>query len=176
MPTGLKRIYGRGHLHFLTFSCYKRLPLLGTVRAQNLFVKVLGEIRERYGFLLVGYVVMPEHVHLLIGEPEEGTPSTVLQMLKQRVSRKMRKNKRRVSKAPLRLLFSQEGDELPRFWQPRFYDFNVYSAKKKREKLEYMHGNPVKRGVVKNPGAWMWSSSLFYEKGEAGLVPIDPVE
>jgi putative transposase len=99
MPTGLKRIYGRGHLHFLTFSCYKRLPLLGTMRARNLFVKVLGQIRERYGFLLVGYVVMPEHVHLLIGEPKEGTPSTVLQMLKQRVSRKMRKNKRGVSKA-----------------------------------------------------------------------------
>jgi putative transposase len=176
MPRGLKHIYGRGHLHFLTFSCYKRLPLLGTVRARNLFVKVLGEIRERYGFLLVGYVVMPEHVHLLVGEPKEGTPSTVLQMLKQRVSRKMRKNKRRVSKGQLRLLFSQGGDELARFWQPRFYDFNVYSAKKKREKLEYMHGNPVKRGLVKNPGAWMWSSFLYYEKGEAGLVSIDAVE
>jgi putative transposase len=81
-----------------------------------------------------------------------------------------------VSKAQLRLLFSQEGDELRRFWQPRFYDFNVYSAKKKREKLEYMHDNPVKRGLVKNPGAWMWSSFLFYEKGEAGLAAIDPVQ
>jgi putative transposase len=176
MPTGLKRIYGRGHLHFLTFSCYKRLPLLGTVRARNLFVKVLGEIRERYGFLLVGYVVMPEHVHLLIGEPKEGTPSTVLQMLKQWVSRKMRKNKRGVSKGQLRLLFSQDGDELPRFWQPRFYDFNVYSERKKKEKLEYLHGNPVQRGLVKNPGAWIWSSYLFYEQGQPGLVTIDPVD
>jgi putative transposase len=176
MPTGLKRIYGRGHLHFLTFSCYKRLPLLGTVRARNLFVKVLGEIRERYGFLLVGYVVMPEHVHLLMGEPKEGTPSTVLQMLKQRVSRKMRKNKRGVSKGQLRLLFSQDGDELPRFWQPRFYDFNVYSERKKKEKLEYLHGNPVQRGLVKNPGAWAWSSYLFYEQGQPGLVTIGPVD
>jgi putative transposase len=176
MPTGLKRIYGRGHLHFLTFSCYKRLPLLGTVRARNLFVKVLGEIRERYEFLLVGYVVMPEHVHLLIGEPKEGTPSTVLQMLKQRVSRKMRKNERHASEAELRLLFSQGGDALPQFWQSRFYDFNVYSERKKKEKLEYMHANPVQRGLVKNPGAWVWSSFLFYEKGETGLVPIDPVE
>lgn len=175
MPTGLKRIYGRGHLHFLTFSCFKRLPLLGTVRARNLFVKVLGEIRERYGFLLVGYVVMPEHVHLLIGEPKEGTPSTVLQMLKQRVSRKMRKNKRGVRKAQRRFIFSQDGDELPRFWQPRFYDFNVYSERKKKEKLEYMHGNPVKRRLVKRPGEWIWSSFLFYAKGEAGLVGIDPV-
>jgi putative transposase len=165
MTKGLKRIYGRGHLHFLTFSCYKRLPLLGTAWARNLFVEELRDIRERYGFLLVGYVVMPEHVHMLTGEPKEGTLSTVLQMLKQRVSRKMRKNERHASVAGL-----------PQFWQPRFYDFNVYSKSKKKEKLEYMHANPVQRGLVKNPGAWMWSSFLFYEKGEAGLVPIDLVD
>src|SRR4029077_13984574 len=147
------------------FSCYKRLPLLETAQARNLFVEELRKIRRHYGFLLVGYVVMPEHVHMLIGEPKEGTLSTVLQMLKQRVSRKMRKNERHESVAGL-----------PQFWQSRFYDFNVYSESKKKEKLEYMHANPVQRGLVKNPGAWMWSSFLFYEKGEAGLVPIDLVE
>lgn len=59
---------------------------------------------------------------------------------------------------------------------PRFYDFNVYSSYKVREKLEYMHGNPVKRGLVENPGAWMWSSFLSYEKGQAGLIAIDPLD
>ncbi len=68
------------------------------------------------------------------------------------------------------------GAPLPRFWQPRFYDFNVYSPKKKREKLEYMHANPVKRGLVKDPGGWLWSSFSFYEKGERGLVAIDSVD
>ena len=68
MPIGLKRHYGRGDLHFLTFSCYRRLPLLKTMRARHLFVQALGKIRERYKFLLVGYVVMPNHVHLLISE------------------------------------------------------------------------------------------------------------
>ncbi len=67
------------------------------------------------------------------------------------------------------------GTGLLRFGQARFCDFNVYSKHKKREKLEYMHGNPVKHGLVKNSGAWMWSSFLFNKKGEAGLVPIDPV-
>jgi putative transposase len=55
-----------------------------------LFVKILGEVRDRYGFVLVGYVVMPNHVHLLISEPAKGTPSTVMQVLKQRVSRRLR--------------------------------------------------------------------------------------
>ena len=91
MPKGLQRYYGQGQLHFVTFSCYRRLPLLSTAQARNLFVKELGRVRREYGFLLVGYVVMPNHVHLLISEPKKSTPSTVLQMLKQRVSRKMRK-------------------------------------------------------------------------------------
>jgi putative transposase len=87
MPKNLKRYYGRGDLHFITFSCYRRLPLLRTIRARNLFVRALGAIRERYKFLLVGYVVMPDHVHLLISEPPKSTPSAMLKALKQRVSR-----------------------------------------------------------------------------------------
>ena len=94
MPKGLKRYYGRGDLHFLTFSCYQRLPLLGTPRARNLFVRALAKIRERYQFRLVGYVVMPNHVHLLISESPKATPSLVLKVLKQRVSRDLRRNKR----------------------------------------------------------------------------------
>jgi putative transposase len=69
---GLKRFYGKGHLHFITFSCYRRLPLLKTVRARDVFVKELGKVRDEMGFHLVGYVVMPEHVHLLMSEPEAG--------------------------------------------------------------------------------------------------------
>jgi len=114
MPKGLERRYGHGHLHFITFSCYRRLPLLKSVRARNLVMEILGEIRARYRFSLVGYVVMPEHVHLLVGEPRLGTPSVVMQVLKQRVSRELRGAR-----------FDAAGVELPRFWQPRFYDFNV---------------------------------------------------
>ena len=163
-------------LHFVTFSCYGRLPLLWSIRARNLFVCALGLIRERYKFLLVGYVVMPDHVHLLISEPPKSTPSMMLKALKQSVSRDLRKRKHRPTNGQLRLPFTNDALELPSFWQPRFYDLNVYSSHKVREKLEYMHANPVKRGLVKNPGAWMWSSFLFYERGEAGLVTIDPVE
>jgi len=94
MPSGLERYYGRGDLHFITFSCYRRLPFLGSSGARNLFVRELARVRREYGFLLLGYVVMPEHVHLLLSEPRRGTPSTVLQMLKQRVSHKMRKKRR----------------------------------------------------------------------------------
>lgn len=176
MPTRLKRIYGFGHLHFITFSCYRRLPLLGTVCARNTFVQVLDDVRKRHGFKLVGYVVMPEHVHLLISEPPHGTPSTVLLALKQHVSEQMR-NKGRRNTSPAREGFPIEATEscLPQFWYSRFYDFNVWTRKKKVEKLGYMHMNAVKRGLVQSPKDWPWSSFAFYQgKGEI-LIPVDPV-
>jgi len=73
MPAGLKRLYGQGHLHFITFSCYQRLPLLRTVCARDIFVQELGKLRDEMAFHLIGYVVMPEHVHLLLSEPPRGT-------------------------------------------------------------------------------------------------------
>ena len=162
MPQGLQRIYGIGDLHFITFSCYRRLPLLGSARARTIFVKVLSEIRDRFKFDLIGYVVMPEHVHLLISEPEIGTPSTVMQMLKQRVSR---------------LLNKGSGNERSHtLWETRFYDFNVQTKKKKVEKLIYMHLNPVKRGLVERPEDWIWSSYSFYQEKGTILVAIDRVE
>ncbi len=175
MPKGLKRYYGGSHLHFLTFSCYARLPLLNTMRPRNVFVEALGKIRERYDFLLVGYVVMPNHVHLLISESAKGTPSLVLKVLKQRVSRDLRKCRRRAPAGQLRFGFTKDDGNLPRFWQPRFYDFNVWSGRKVREKLESMHANPITRKLVEHPKNWPWSSWSFYAKGEAGLVTIDPV-
>jgi putative transposase len=176
MPKGLKRYYGQGQLHFVTFSCYRRVPLLGTVRARNLFVKELDKVRREYGFLLAGYVVMSNHVHLLMSEPKRGTPSTVLQMLKQRVSRGMRKNRRRTAEAQRQLTFPKFIADLPQFWQPRFYDFNVYSRKKWKEKLDYIHANPMNRGLVKHPKDWPWSSWSFYAKDDPGLVGIGAVD
>jgi len=176
MPIGLKRYYGKGHLHFITFSCYRRLPLLKTMRARDIFVQELGKVRDEMGFRLIGYVVMPQHVHLLMSEPKRGTPSTVLHKLKLRVSRKLRKRNKFACAAQYRLPFEEEGGPPRAFWQARFYDFNVYTKGKKTEKLSYMHANPVKRRLVKHPGDWAWSSWSFYRKGEPGLVRIDGEE
>jgi len=175
MPDGLKRYYGRGDLHFVTFSCYRRLPLLGSQRARSLFVRELARVRLEYGFRLAGYVVMPNHVHLLMSEPPKGTVSTALQMLKQRVSRKMRKRKKRGREGQLALAFGTEGEAARSFWQARFYDFNVYSRGKLKEKLNYMHANPVIRKLVRDAKDWPWSSWSQYMKGENGLIEIDVV-
>jgi len=174
MANKVIRHYGRGHLHFITFTCYRRLPLLRSVRARNAFVQILGEVRDAYSFLLVGYVVMPEHIHLLISEPAQGTPSVVIQVLKQRVSRRLRR-KRRAPANQLNLPFATGEKSLPRFWQRRFYDFNVWSLKKRVEKLHYMHMNPLKRKLVEHPRDWPWSSFSFYSNPKQALIRVDPV-
>jgi len=168
----LRRFYGSGDLHFVTFSCYRRRPYLGTVRARNRVVKILDEVRSRHGFALLGYVLMPEHVHLLMGEPQHGNPSKVLQVVKQKVSRSLR-GKKTSSGRQMELTFASGSVAAPAFWQRRFYDFNVWSEKKLKEKLHYMHRNPVDRKLVQHPQDWPWSSWSFYAKGEQGLIRID---
>src|SRR5580704_2281117 len=107
----LQRFYSHNHLHFITFSCYHRLPLLATPSNRTCFVETLNTLRHYHRFRLLGYVVMPEHVHLLISEPEIGTPSQTLQVLKQKVAAKL-----------------SSTHTNPSFWQRRFYDFNVWSS------------------------------------------------
>lgn len=158
MPAGLHRTYGAHHLHFITVSCYHRLPFLNAPESRDTILDILEQTRQRYRFVVVGYVVMPEHVHLLITEPAIGNPSTVLQVLKQRTA-----------KALLHTLSVQPSH----FWQERFYDFNVWTTKKRAEKLRYIHRNPVKRGLVDSPEQWRWSSYRHYLLEEPGPVQIN---
>ena len=174
MKQRLRRRYGLGQLHFVTCSCYRRAALLGTERARHLFLKILDEVRERYDFALLGYVVMPEHIHLLISEPNVGTPSTVMQVLKQRVSRALHRRRRRVRSGQKCLWEEAPVRKYQPFWQRRFYDFNVWSAKKKNEKMNYMHFNPVKRGLVTHPKDWLWSSYGFYSRAGTSLCAPNP--
>jgi len=171
MPKRLRRLTGHGDLHFITFCCYQRRALLGTARARNAAVRILLEVRGRYGFALVGYVIMPEHVHLLISESASVKPAKVIQVFKQRLSRRMR-GKKRARKGQLTLRFPGEDAGLRRFWQRRYYDFNVYSRAKVQEKLHYMHANPVKEKLVQHPGDWPWSSWNYWHRGE-GLLKMD---
>ena len=94
-------------------------------------------------------VVMPEHIHLLISEPEKGTPSTVMQVVKQRYAQRVLRKRRRDPAQPE--LWPEDGRHV---WQRRFYDFNVWSEAKRIENLGYIHWNPVKRGLLAEPEQW----------------------
>ena len=144
---------------------------MASSRSRDQFLSILEQTRARYRFVVVGYVVMPEHIHLLLTEPETGTLSTVMQVLKQRTARALLPKRKRSSRRQLDLF--EDGIERRAFWQARFYDFNVWTTNKRVEKLRYMHRNPVKRGLVELPEEWRWSSYRFYLLDELGPVRVN---
>ena len=196
MTEGLHRFYGGRDLHFLTFSCYRRRPLFRNEVYCDLFLKILERVRRRYRLVVLGYVVMPEHVHLLVSEPQRGTLSTAIQALKLGLVRSLlcsggsavaedprsRKNGETwgtltcgtLTPGTLTLGTLAAGTPIHphRFWQARFYDFNVWTERKRIEKLRYIHRNPVERGLVASPEQWRWSSFRWYLCGESGSVQI----
>jgi putative transposase len=153
MVLGLERYQLEGDLHFVTFSCYHRLGYLTSVGSRDLFEDALARMSYGYQFEVKGYVVMPEHVHLLLSEPDKSLLSKGLQALK--------------------ISVSKQSKERP-FWQARYYDFNVFTQEKRLEKLNYLHWNPVKRGLVEKPEDWLWSSVHYYETGEGEDLTMKP--
>ncbi|MGA7343139.1 MAG: transposase [Terracidiphilus sp.] len=144
-----------GCFHFVTFSCYRRRPLLSDAAAYGVFEQELESVRLRYGLVVAGYVPMPEHLHLLVGEPSRSSLSIAIQVLKQQTSRRLKQR------------------EEVQFRQRRYYDFNVWSEEKRVEKLRYMHRNPVTRGLVERPEDWPWSSFRHYATGVDGVIEIE---
>jgi putative transposase len=172
VPNKLRRYYGAGYLHFITTSCYHRLPLLQEAQHRDLLLEVLERVRRRYHFVVVGYVIMPEHVHLLVSEPGRGDPSKVMQALKQGFARRLLRRQRAASDPRQGRLWDTVLDT-GHIWQARFYDFVVFTESKRVEKLRYMHRNPVKRGLVLEPQQWDWSSYRHYAEGERGRVRVN---
>jgi putative transposase len=172
MPRHLHRYYGAGHLHFITTSCYQGRPLLGSPSNRDLLLQVLEQVRRRYRFVLVGYVVMPEHIHLLLSEAEGATPSVVMQVVKQVFARRLLRRLRARQNPRQGSLWNMVVEE-GHVWQRRFYDFEVGSERKRVEKLRYMHRNPVTRGLVLAPEQWRWSSFRHYAYGEPGPVLVN---
>lgn len=144
-------------------------------------MKTLDELRLSLGFKLLGYVLMPEHFHLLVWPSERANPSQVMQSLKERTAIFMLKNlqgnrqfpwcRRMLGRPTLPSTVRYHGPW--RVWQRRFYDMNVWSEKKRLEKLNYMHANPVKRGLVTSPVHWPWSSFRFYYMEDSSLLAMD---
>src|SRR6059036_2857057 len=154
MPWGLTRFHQSGQSHFVTFCCYHRRRLLTTDESRRIFESALERVRRSYRLYLYGYVVMPEHVHLLLSEPQRDTLADALKSLKQGVSRRL------------------IGD-VEHFWQKRYYDFNIRNHAQFVEKLRYIHRNPVKRGLCERAEDWEWSSFRQYATGCDGRVEIE---
>jgi putative transposase len=154
MPSGLKRFQNAESLHFITFSCFHRFPLLDAPGARETVEAVLEATRARHQARVYAYVLMPEHVHLLVNEPPRIVLAQFLKAVKQITSRRLRGAR-------------------AKFWQDRYYDSNVRGEKARSEVIRYIHRNPVERGLVAKPDEWPWSSFRHYATGVTGAVEIE---
>ena len=160
MPLGLQRFQQSKESHFVTFTCYRRLRHLNDTAIRDLVVAMLEQMRRRFRLRVYGFVVMPEHVHLLVSEPERALLANAIQSFKIAVSR--RSSARRMLDGRRSAL-----------WQKRYYDRNIRGHSDFVEKLRYIHRNPVKRGLAERPQNWKWSSFRHYATGEDCGVEIE---
>ena len=133
----LRRFQESGQSHFVTFSCCRRQPYFATPEMFDQFVRGLEDMRRRFELCIYGYVVMAQHVHLLLSEPPQARLAEAIHDLKLSFAKRMRS--------------LRPEDQPGSFWQKRYYDRNVRDAREFTVKLRYLHRNPVKRGLVKNP-------------------------
>ena len=132
---------------------YHRQPFFNNAARFELFIRCLEEMRRRFTLCLYAYVVMPEHVHLLLSEPKAAVLAEALHFLK--------------------LSFTKRLGAAGSFWQKRYYDRNVRDHREFVVKIGYIHRNPVKRGLVRSPEEWKWSSYRHYALREMGVVEIE---
>ena len=167
-----------GQIHFLTFSCFRQNPFFKSNRAKQWLVEALVTAREKHHFALIAYVIMPEHAHFLI-QPllREYDTAAILKSIKQSVSRKAKRFLEEKDSAWLGKLTVRRGTrDVFHFWQAGpGYDRNIRDDEELLEKMQYIHNNPVKRGLVAVPEDWDWSSAGWYLGRHDGKIPIDRI-
>jgi putative transposase len=154
-----------GDAHFLTFSCYKRLPMLSKDRTRKWFIESLELARRKHGFHLWAWVIMPEHVHLLIYPREQSAIASILSDVKRPVGQRAIKYIIRHNSHYLeRLTVRNKTRTYHRFWQAGpGQDRNIYDPHTAHQVVEYIHANPWKRGLVERPSGWHWSSARDWD-------------
>ena len=166
----IRHIDGDGCARFLTFSCFQRRPFLSSDNARNWFIEALISARRKHPIDLWAYVIMPEHVHVIVWPRSPALKiSDFLSSVKQSVSKRARnyllKNNPK--------LIEENGGHF-HFWQDGpGYDRNIESDAVLWQSIDYLHLNPVRRGLCLRPEEWQWSSAGFYAGLIDGPIPID---
>ncbi|MCX5690472.1 MAG: transposase [Planctomycetota bacterium] len=168
----MKRREVPGAIRFITFSCEHRLKLLANPKIADLFVESMAQARSRHGFRLYGWVVMPEHIHMLAAGTDDATLESALESLKKSVATRVIR-RRRLLRAPiLQRLIRPNG--LARFWlKGGGFDHNIRREGSFAKDVFYMHYNPVNRGLVVNPQEWPWSSVHWWLGNRGGICDCD---
>ena len=178
LPRKTRRAWNEpGHAHFLTYSCLHRIKLLNSDRSRGWVVQAMERLRHEQNVALWAYVIMPEHVHLLIcPHDDEYQMRRILAVLKRPVSDAARDYLVRTGQTawPKRLTVIYPSRKVFRFWQPGGgFDHNIFKEKTVPTVVDYIHENPVRRRLVDRPADWEWSSAEYWEGGSNVPIRMD---
>ncbi len=170
----LKHYDHDGRARFVTFCTHQKLPILSNRVFRDIVVGRIHEFCHNRQLRLLGYVVMPEHVHLVIVPPEDVELGPLVGELKRITARDIHKLlKNSESDLSAKLLVQRDGRKKTAFWQRRCFDHNCRTEESVWEKVNYCHNNPVKRGLVRQRADWKWSSHSYYAASDNVLLEID---
>ena len=171
----LKHLDHDGSARFITFCTHKKIPLLTNNVIRNIIINSIEAARKVYGFLLIGYVIMPEHVHLVIIPGIDTNVGVIIGDIKRLSSKRILKIIKTENNNALmdKLIVCRDGRSRLAFWQRRCYDHNCRSEKSMWEKVNYCHNNPVNRDLVQNREDWEWSSYRWYHGYPNALLEMD---
>jgi putative transposase len=168
----LKHFDNADSARFVTFTCYHRYQLLTAEPVIRTFLEQLHSLREKHSLRILGYVVMPDHVHIVLYPSRELKLGHVIGELKSRSAREILSMHADYLVPNLdALVVHRDGKMRHVFWQRRCYDRNCRSASDVLEKINYCHMNPVRSGLVANEAEWLWSSFGWYAGGKE--VPLE---
>jgi len=163
-------------VHYVTCVTFDRIPLFQRNKICSLFIDALEATRTKDPFKLIGYVIMPDHIHLL-ANPIALNISKVVGRLKGRAATKILKDLRMLGcwdvLDELKLLQPLKSGQTHAVWLKDFSSIDIWSHKFIRQKLHYIHMNPVRAGFCDHPAKWLWSSYHAYFPHELGSVPIE---
>ena len=174
----IRHFHEPGDLHELTFSCYRQMPLLTKDVWREMLCRSIDKAMTRWNFRLVAFVLMPEHVHLLVYPTAAIVEiDNLLSAIKQPYSVRI-KNLLLASGSDLveRLTVQERpGKAAFRYWQEGpGYDRNLSSQKAVLAAIDYIHRNPIRRGLVDERTHWKWSSALWYASNKQIVDPDLP--
>lgn len=169
-----------GHAYFVTTTVCGRMPIFHWDNYCNIIIRNLNFYREAYRFKLLGYVLMPEHLHLISLPVGERNISDIMRSFKSYTAKEILEELRREGKRRLLGSFANQAkrgrNQQHQVWMHGFADKNVFCKEFFLQKLDYMHSNPVKRGLVESPTDYKYSSARNYLLGDQSVIEIDFLE
>jgi len=170
----LKHFDHDGRARFITFCTHRKLPLLTNNVFRKAVIDVIDKVRTETGFKLLGYVIMPDHVHLVIVPEIETEAGQIIGEIKMRSAMAIHDLITARGKEPDdKFMVRRNGKIKFVFWQRRCYDHNCRSDHAVRRAIEYCHNNPVRKGLVSGPERWVWSSYNWYQGDPDAVLEID---